>query len=53
MIGSRCESYGLYHLWTSTNVGTVMDFPSLLHAQLDRPSLAKMQQFVEVIEFVL
>jgi len=42
MIGTRCESHGLYHLRTSAHVGIVMDSPSLLHAQLGHPSLVKM-----------
>ena len=46
MIGIRCESHGLYHLRTYALVSTVMDSPSLLHAQLGHPSLAKMQHLV-------
>jgi len=46
IIGTGCESHGLYYLRTSPHVGTVMDSPSLLHAQLGHPSLAKMQQLV-------
>jgi len=46
MIGTGCESHGLYHLQTSVHVGTVMNSPSLLHAQLGHPSLVKMQQLV-------
>jgi len=46
MIGIGCESHGLYHLQTFTHVDTIMDSPSLIHAQLVRPSLAKMQHLV-------
>jgi len=46
MIGTGCESHGLYHLQTSAHVGTVIDSPSLLHALLGHPSLVKMQQLV-------
>jgi len=44
MIGTKCESHGLYHLWTSGHVSSVVDFSSLSHAQLDHPSLAKLQK---------
>jgi len=37
MIGTRCESHGLYCLRTSAHVGMVMDSPSLLHTQLVHP----------------
>jgi len=46
MIGTGCESHGLYCLRTSAHVGMVIDSPSLLHAQLGHLSLAKMQQLV-------
>ena len=46
IIGTEYESYGLYHLQTSTHIGTIMDSPSLLHAQLCHPSLAKIQKLV-------
>jgi len=46
IIGIGCESHGLYYLRTSSHVGTVIDSPSLLLAQLGHPSLAKMQQLV-------
>jgi len=46
IIGTGCESHGIYYLRTTAHVGTVMDSPSLLHAQLGHPSLAKMQQLV-------
>ena len=46
MIGTRCESHGLYHLRTSAHVGTVMNSPSLLDAQFGHPSFVKMQQLV-------
>jgi len=46
IIGTECESHGLYYLRTTAHVGTVMDSPSLLHSQLGHPSLAKMQQLV-------
>ena len=42
MIDTGCESHGLYCLRTSAHIGMVMDSPSLLHAQLGHPSLAKM-----------
>ena len=45
MIGTGCESHGLYCLRTSAHVGMVKDSPSL-HAQLGHPSLVKMQQLV-------
>nr|KYP76941.1 Retrovirus-related Pol polyprotein from transposon TNT 1-94 [Cajanus cajan] len=46
MIGTGCESHGLYHLRTSAPVGLVADSPSLIHAQLGHPSLVKLQQLV-------
>ena len=46
MIGTKCESHGLYHLRSSAYVGTVMDSPSLIHAQLGHPSFAKMQYLI-------
>jgi len=46
MIDIGCESHGLYYLQTYAHVGTIMDFPSLLHAQLGHPSLVKMQQLI-------
>ena len=47
MIGTGCESHGLYHLCPSSHVGAVMESPTLLlHAQLGHPSLAKLQQLV-------
>ena len=46
IIGTGCESHGIYYLRTTAHVGTVMDSPFLLHAQLGHPSLAKMQQLV-------
>ena len=49
MIGTRCESHGLYHLRPSTLVGAIMEFPSLLHAQLGHLSLAKLQQLVAAL----
>jgi len=42
MIGTGCESQGLSHLQPFAHVCTIMDSPSLLHAQLGHPSLAKM-----------
>ena len=49
MIGTGCESHGLYHLCPSTHIGAVMESPSLLHALLGHPSLAKLQQFVPTL----
>jgi len=46
VIGTGCESRGLYHFHPSTHLGTVIESPSLLHAQLGHPSLAKLQQLV-------
>ena len=46
IIGTEYESHGLYHLRTSVHVDMVMNSQSLLHAQLARPSLTKMQQLV-------
>jgi len=46
MIGTGCESHGLYQLQIYAHVGAIMDSPSLIHAYLGHPSLAKMQQFV-------
>jgi len=46
IIGTGCESHGIYYLRTTAHVSTVMDSPSLLHAQLGHPSFAKMQQLV-------
>jgi len=48
MIDTECKSHGFYHLQISTYVGTVMDAPYLLHAQLGHLSLAKMQQLFQV-----
>ena len=42
VINIGCESRGLYHLRPSTHVGAVRESPSLLHAQLGDPSLAKL-----------
>jgi len=42
IIGTRCESHGIYYLQTTAHVIMVMDSPSLLHAQFGHPSLAKM-----------
>ena len=42
VICTRCESHGLYHLRPSTHIGAVMESPSLFHAQLGHPSLAKL-----------
>jgi len=46
MIGTRSESHGLYQLQISAHVGVIIDSPSLIHARLGHPSLAKMQLFV-------
>jgi len=46
MIATECESHGLYQLQISAHVGAIMDSPSLIHARLGHPSLAKMQQLV-------
>ena len=46
MIGIGCESHGLYQLQIFAQVGTIMDSPSLIHARLGHPSLAKMKQLV-------
>jgi len=46
MIGTGCESHGLFQLQISAHVGAIMDSPSLIHARLGHPSLAKMQQLV-------
>nr|KYP72342.1 Retrovirus-related Pol polyprotein from transposon TNT 1-94 [Cajanus cajan] len=46
MIGTGCESHGLYHLRPSAPAGLVVDSPSLIHAQLGHPSLAKLQHLV-------
>ena len=42
MIGTGCESQSLFHLQTSTHVGTIKGSPFLIHARLSHPSLAKM-----------
>ena len=42
IIDTECESHGLYQLQISTHVGAIMDSPSLIHARLGHPSLAKM-----------
>jgi len=52
MIGTGCESRGLYHLRTSAHVGTVMDSPFLIHTQLGHPNLAKMQHLVPSLSIV-
>jgi len=46
MIGTECESHGLYHLRPPSHVGAAMESTSLLHAQFGHPSLAKLQQLV-------
>jgi len=47
MIGTKCESYGLYHLRTSSHVGAIIKSPTLLlHAQLGHLNLAKLHQVV-------
>ena len=46
MIGTGCEFHGLYQLQIFAHVGAIMDSPSLIHARLGHPSLAKMQQLV-------
>lgn len=46
MIGTESESNGLYHLRSYAHVDTIMESPSLLHAQLCHPSLAKLQMLV-------
>ena len=46
MIDTGCESHGLYQLHISAHVGAIIDSPSLIHARLGHPSLAKMQQLV-------
>jgi len=43
MIGTECESHSVYHLWPSTHVITIMESPSLFHAKLGHPCLAKLQ----------
>jgi len=45
MIGTGCESHGLYQLQIFAHVGAIMFSPSLIHARLGH-SLAKMQQLV-------
>ena len=47
MIGTGCESHGLYYLRPSTH-GALMESPSL-HAQLGHPSLATLPQFVPAL----
>jgi len=51
VVGTGYESHGLYHLRPSTHVGVVMESPSLIHAQLGHPSLAKLQQLVPQCRF--
>jgi len=46
MIAIGCESHELYQLQISAHVGAIMNSPSLIHARLGHPSLAKMQQLV-------
>jgi len=46
MIGTGCESHGLYQLQISAHVGAIVDSPSLIHARLGHPSLSKLQQLV-------
>ena len=46
MIGTECESHGLYHLRPPSHVGVAMESPSLLHAQFGHPNLFKLQQLV-------
>jgi len=49
VIDTGCESHGLYHLRPSTHIGAIMESPSLLHAQLGHPILAKLQQLVPAL----
>jgi len=42
MIGIECGSHDLHQLWTSTYVSTVVDSPSLIHAQLDHSNIIKL-----------
>jgi len=42
MIGTGCKSHGLYQLRISAHVAAIMFSPSLIHARLGHPSLAKM-----------
>jgi len=46
MVGTKCESHGLYHLQTFTYVGSIVDLPSLIHDELGHPSITKLQQLV-------
>ncbi|XP_022636908.1 uncharacterized protein LOC111241687 isoform X2 [Vigna radiata var. radiata] len=46
MIGTGCESHGLYHLRPSPHAGVIMESLSLLHARLRHPSVAKLQQLI-------
>ena len=41
MIGTGCESHGIYQLQISAHVDAIMDSPSRIHARLGHPSLAK------------
>jgi len=49
VIRTGCESHSLYHLCPSKHVGAVMKSPSLRHAQLGHPSLAKLHQLVPAL----
>ena len=46
MIGTGCESHGLYHLRPITHAGSAVESPLLIHARLGHPSLQKLQQLV-------
>jgi len=46
VITTRCESRDIYHFCPSTQLSIVIESPSLLHAQLGHPSLAKLQQLL-------
>jgi len=43
MIGFRCESHGLYQLKRSSHIGSAVDSPLMVHAQLGHPSLTNLK----------
>jgi len=52
-LGTGCESHGICYLRTNAHVGTVMDSPSLLHAQLSSQNVATCSKFIQVVQFIL
>ena len=48
IIGTGCESHGIYYLRTTAHVGTVTDSPSFLHVQLGHLSLPRCSNLFQI-----